>query len=314
MENIPYIPSDLTPPPLIALNVLDKNCISIVSNEPIDFKSASYFSRENIDLVSVESEENSIIINLKEEMIPGFEYCSEFRIEDEWGNSLSFIASYYGYNPNLPQLLINEFTVEGTTTNPDKLELYILESGNMAGITIFNGSNNNYDYKFTFPSIDVKKEDYIVIRATSDDYPKAYIETDDLNVENDSKFIEGVRDIRVNDFKFSATNGTITLYSDPFGKLLDAVVYSKNLNDPTKNYRNFGLSVTLNRIDEVGDLGGWFGSFDLIFPEDSIYVEDSTTTRSLNRLDFIDTNRVNEWYTVATRESTFGFLNSKVYY
>lgn len=314
LEKVPFIPTDLSPPPIISFDVIDKSTIAIVSNESIFFKSESYFSRESLDIKNIETLDESLIISFENEMIPGFEYCSEFRIEDENGNSLSFISNYYGYNPRLPTIIINEFIVKGTKTNPDKIELYVVDGGNMAGMTIFNGSKNNYDYSFVFPSIDVNKGEYLVVRATSDKFNKTFIETDNLSINNDSKFIEGVRDLRVDNLKFSSTNGTIALYSDPYGSLLDCVVYTKNSNDESKNYRNFGLSATMNRIDEVTAEGGWAGLYDLIFPDDSIYSANSTTTRSLNRINHTDTGTKSDWKTVATGEATFGFTNSLEYY
>lgn len=314
MDKIPFIPVDLIPPPLISLNVLDIDTISIVSNESIYLKKESYFSREGISIKNTDKGINSVIINFDKVMKPGFRYRSEFRIEDENGNSLSFIADYYGYNPHLPEIIINEFIVKGSKSNPNKIELYVINSGNMAGIALFNGTSNSNDYSFIFPSIDVKTGEYIVIRTLSDKYPKTCIEIDDLNINNDKKFIRGIRDIRIDNFKLSSTNGVISLYSDPFGTLLDCVVYSKNKNDESKSNRNFGLSKTMNRIDEIEKIEGWIGTFEIIFPEDSIFTGGSTTTRSLNRLDLMDTDKKDDWYTVSSRNATFGYTNSKEYY
>lgn len=314
IDKIPFIPSDLSPPPFVALNIIDTHSISIESDESIYFKSESYYSRENLIIKEVNKKENSLIVTLSQEMVPGFEYCSEFRIEDENGNSLSFISKFYGFNPNIPKLVINEFIVKGTKTNPDKIELFVINGGNMAGVTLFNGSKNNYDYSFTFPQMEVKTGEYIVVRSTSDKYNSECIEIDDLSIENDSKFIEDVRDIRIDNFKLSSTNGVIGLYSEPYGYILDAVVYTKNYNDESKNYRNFGLSKTMNRVDEIAEDHGWLGKYDLIFPDDSIYIGNSTTTRSLNRTDHYDSDKNDDWHTVATSNATFGYENSLNYY
>lgn len=305
---------DITPPTLISLNVVSSNSIKVVFNENVIFKESSFVSRENSVINDVISAPNSANITFMDNFIPGMEYCSEFRFEDTNGNSISFIAKYYGFNPSPPELVINEFICKGTKTNPDKVEIYIKKGGNMAGITLFNGVSENYDTMFIFPSMKVNSGEYIVIRSTSEIYKSEYIEKDDLNFNNDKKFIDGVRDIRTDNFSLSSANGVISIYSDPFGEIIDAVIYSKNLNDFEKSYRNFGLKKTVERVDTIAEQNQWQGISYLIFPEDTINSNRSTTTRSLNRLNFIDKNSRTDWYMVPTGKSSFGYENSKEVY
>ena len=302
---------DITPPSLISIKVTEISSLTIESNEKIILKQESYISRENIGIKSILYEGNCIKVIFNKMLTPGKQYRSEFRIEDENGNSLSFITNFYGYNPIKPKILINEFITKGSKTNPNKIELYVKEGGNMAGLTLFNGTKNNYDSIYIFPSIDVLSGEYIVIRTISKRYPKPFIEIMDLNIGHDKKFIEGVRDLRINNFKLSGTNGVISLYSDPYGNIMDAVIYSKNRNDDTKRYRNFGLSKTLSRVDDIASENAWTGDYDTLFPDDVIYCGSSTSTRSLNRLNLMDNNNKNDWITVQTREASFGFQNSE---
>ncbi len=314
LEEINLLPDDITPPVLVSLNVLTSDTIEIKSNENINLIVESYISKENIQISEILIITGSVIIIFESDLIPSVEYCSEFRIEDEHHNSLSFIAKFYGFNPRVPELLINEFICKGTKTNPNKVELYVVSDGNLAGVTLFNGVKEDYDSIYTFPSIDVSKGDYIVFRTTSDKYLTAYTEIENLYINNDNKFIDGVRDIRVDDFRFSTTNGVISLYSEPFGFILDTVIYSKNENDIEKNNRNFGLKKTMYRVDYVSETKEWIGELETLFPEDCIYNGDSTTTRSMNRKKGIDTNTNKDWYTTQSRKASFGYENSKLVY
>lgn len=301
---------DITPPDLIMIEAISRNSIILKFNESINFIQSSYISREDLKISNFLYHNNSVEIIFENDMIPGQEYCSEFKFEDNFSNYTYFISKFYGFNPLIPELLINEFICKGTSTNPDKVELYVKRGGNMAGVTIFNGVSRSYDSMFVFPEITVNSGDYIVIRSVTDRYPNEYIEIDNLSFENDSKFIAGVRDIRTNNFFLSGSNGILSLYTNPFGKLLDGVIYTKNMNDPDKNYRNFGLKKTVTRVDIITDENGWRGSENCVFPNDCIYIEDSTTTRSLNRREYYDSNTKSDWYTVPTGKSSFGFPNS----
>lgn len=306
---------DITPPKIECIETTSENTLSIVCNEPVSLDINNTIPEDtNIGIKEFESQENSILIKFTRDLKPGVEYIGEFKIADSNGNSLTFISKYYGFNRELPEILINEFIVKGSNTNPNKIELLVTKSGNMAGITLFNGTKNSFDYFFTFPEFYVNKGEYIVVRTISDKYSKPFIEIDDLNINNDSKFIDNVRDLRINNFKLSSTNGVISIYNNPFGQIIDCVVYTQNSNDETKNNRNFGLNKTVIRIDEVGESKSWISENGLIFPSDAINTSDSTTTRSLNRINEQDTDSNSDWKTVATKEATFGFPNSQSYY
>ncbi|MBN2617711.1 MAG: hypothetical protein JXR64_05300 [Spirochaetales bacterium] len=309
-----YIPGDLTPPALVSISAISKDSIKIVSNENIFLNSSSFCSNNGLEIIDFIENGHEITIKFNSELTPGNKYSAEYKILDSVGNSLWFIAEIYGYNSNLPKILINEFIVKGTKTNPNKIELYVISSGNMAGITIYNGTKESNDYSFIFPDMDVNEGEYIVIRTTSDNFPIPFIELDNINIKHDKKFLDNVRDIRIDDFKLSASSGTISIYNEPFGEIMDAVIYSKNLNDETKNSRNFGLTKVVERVDEIGECGEWISSNELINPEDVIYSNSSTTTRSLSRYRFTDTNSKSDWIIVASKEASFGYDNSEKAY
>lgn len=302
--------TDITPPKLLNIKSISSTAILLESNEEIDLNTDDFISNEGFSIKNILHGDNSLTIEFNETMEVGKEYTSEFKITDKNSNYLSFIVNYYGFNENVPNILINEFINKGSDSNPDKIELYILESGNLGGITIYSGVRNNFDTKYIFPSIEVNKGDYIVVRSTSKKYLLEYIETDNLNVDYDKKFVSGARDIRTDNLKLSSTNGVISIYTNPYGDIIDCVIYTKNINDPDKRYRNFGLRKVLERIDHISEKNQWLGSSDIINPEDAVNIDNSTTTRSVNRVNLSDTNTKDDWIICNTNESTFGFENS----
>lgn len=305
---------DLKPPMILELKMVSNDTITIRSNEDITLDlDSSYIEGElNISESSISSMNISITLDRNSEA--GREYIGYFRIVDLSGNSLSVVSRFYGYNESLAGIIINEFIVKGSTTNPNKVELYVNKPGSLAGVTLFNGTKNNFDYYYTFPDIKVNEGEFIVVRTCSDNYSIPYVEIDSIDIDHDKKFIEGVRDIRIDNFKLSSTNGVITLYDNPFGDVMDCVIYSKNQNDSEKRYRNFGLSKTLSRVDEMVNTNNWIIDSDLAQPEDVIYIGDSTSTRSINRYRLEDSNNRSNWYVVDTGEATFGYENSEILY
>lgn len=302
--------TDITPPKLLNIKSISSTSIFIESNEKIALNTNDFVSNDGFSIKKVLKGENSLTIEFNETMEVGKEYTSEFKITDTNNNYLSFIVNYYGFNENVPNILINEFVNKGSDSNPDKIELYILENGNMGGITIYSGVRNNFDTKYIFPNIEVNKGDYIVVRSTSKKYLLEYTETDNLDIDYDKKFVSGVRDIRTDSLKLSSTNGVISIYTNPYGDIIDSVIYTKNLNDPDKRYRNFGLRKVLERVDYISEKNQWLAISDIIYPEDVINIDNSTTTRSVNRINFVDTNTSEDWIICNTNESTFGFENS----
>lgn len=302
--------TDITPPKLININSISSTSILITSNEDIFINEKDFIPIEEFTIKNIIYEKNSLTIIFNESMNIGQEYTAEFKITDKNKNYLSFIANYYGFNYRLPKLLINEFICKGTDSNPDKVELYMLTDGNIGGVTIYSGVRNSFDSKYIFPNLEVKKGEYIVVRSTSKKYPLEYIEVDNLNISYDKKFVNGARDIRTNDLKLSSANGVISVYSNPYGEIIDSVIFTKNVNDLEKRYRNFGLKKVVERVDIISEKSQWIGSSDIIYPEDVVNIENSTTTRSINRRDFIDTNSLEDWFICTTNSSSFGFENS----
>lgn len=300
---------DITPPSIAAIGLVDSKTLKIESNEPIFLDIEDFYCGKEI-ISSINEYDNFIEVIFTDDLIPGKEYNSEITLYDSNGNYNRFLAKFYGFNSNLPVLIINEFICKGTKSNPDKVELYIVQGGNLAGMTLYTGTKESYESKYIFPDISVTSGEYITVRSTSENYPMEFIEIDNLNVDYDKKFNPGSRDIRTNDLIIPGSNGVITVYDNPLGEIVEAVVYTKNINDSEKRYRNFGLSKTLERVLTIEESGLWASETGEIYPNDAINIDRTTTTRSANRREFIDTDSHREWYICPGKESSFGYANS----
>ena len=79
-------------------------------------------------------------------------------LKDANGNIERFYLTVKGRNYETPSLIINEISVKGTQSNPDRIELYVLNKGDTAGVVV-----SDEKFSFTLPSIKVKEGDIILI-------------------------------------------------------------------------------------------------------------------------------------------------------
>lgn len=300
---------DITPPMVEMVETESSNTLTIHSNEPISLITESFICND-ITIIETKEVENRVEILLSKDLIPGKEYSANIEIEDQNGNYNLFITRFYGFNPRLPKVIINEFICKGTKTNPDKVELYVMEDGNLAGLTLYTGVKSDYDTRYVFTNINVTEGEYITVRSTSEKYPNEFIEIDYIDINHDKKFNPKSRDIRTNNLAIPGSNGVITIYDNPFGIIMDGIVYTKNGNDESKKYRNFGLSKTLERVMILEEEHIWSSETGEIFPEDSVNIDKTTTTRSANRRSLTDSNSNDDWYICPGGESSFGEDNS----
>ena len=75
---------------------------------------------------------------------PGEKGILQGAVEDNARNSLYFTISLYGYNDRVPKVLINEFTTQGSSAHPDRVELLVLEAGDTAGMVFYDGGACSY--------------------------------------------------------------------------------------------------------------------------------------------------------------------------
>ncbi|MCL2520864.1 MAG: hypothetical protein FWE37_07715 [Spirochaetaceae bacterium] len=85
---------------------------------------------------------------------------------------LHFAVSFMAYNDNLPKLIFNEITPIHSAVWPERIELYVVEGGNLAGIALYLGTAANHTAGFVLPDMVVTAGDYLVIQARDNDDPR----------------------------------------------------------------------------------------------------------------------------------------------
>ncbi|WP_320127857.1 hypothetical protein [uncultured Sphaerochaeta sp.] len=217
-------------------------------------------------------------------------YCTvEARVEDKQGNSTRFTAPLWAKNTHPAGLLINEFTTKGTENNPDRVELLVVKSGNLAGLTISDGTGLTYNDRCILPDKKVWQGDYIVINFQAGNQKAAYV----------SQNLGGL----------GSNNGCLVVTETPEynSTVLDAVLYG---NLTTTSYEGFGSQSLKQSADYLVSCGQWNSSSAL----KSINSTHGTSTRSLCRYKAQDTNSSEDWYVADTKKATFGTKNTEEHY
>ena len=310
--------TDLFPPVISGIYAADCRTVELSFNEAVEIDGTPQLTPE-AGRLSVSEEEKKIIISMSADQTAGVKYTLSGSVRDRTGNSMSFLMPFYGFNPDIPGILINELTTQGSSTHPDVVELYVTEAGNLAGVQLLEGTSDYPEQGICFPSCRVEKDEYILIHFK----PQGIEE--ELDESGDSVTVSGGIDssAEARDFwieggsGLSGNNGVIAVYSAPGGSLIDGLLYSNRTSSSDTDYRGFGSSRMLDKAEQLCRQGGWTagGSDGLPRPEDAVNPDDSTATRSICRASVpSDSNSAEDWHIVPTSGYSFGEINTDEVY
>lgn len=304
---------DMAPPQIMDYDITGENQGFILFSETVTANKEDIVCSDGFYLQTISTEDKRLDFTLNKKLEPGEKIAIDGEVSDTSGNSLSFILFFYGFNPNMPEILINEFTTQGSSTHPDCIELITLTDGNIGGLVLYEGTDTDWDQRFIFPSLDLSAGSYIVLHTKPDNTAEEENETISSNTS-------GGKDTSPTGWDFwlpggkglSGNNGVISLYTRPKGELIDAVVYSTGTSS---RYQGFGTKKVFERAQEIYKLGGWKGEGDILTPQFCIDPDPSTSTRSINRASVpSDTNSKEDWHIVPTSRFSFGSANSDEVY
>lgn len=306
----------LLPPKIISYTVPENRSIEFHFTKNLTALASDFEVAPPLGSITAESGENSVKISFSEEQLPGAEYFIRGRVKDSAGNTLSFSLNFYGFNPRVPPLLINEFTTNGSSTHPDMVELLVLGEGNMAGVAFYAGCGCEHDFSFIFPPFEVEEGEYLLLHAKPQGIPEEIDETEAVDVSGGIDSCPVARDFwPAGAGGLSGNNGALTLYSSPNGTLVDAVLYSTRTSSSDDRYRGFGSTSMLHKAECIASLSGWSFAGSIITPEDCLNPSLSTATRSICRESSpADTDSAADWHIVPTGGYTFGTVNNDARY
>ncbi len=310
------IPENVSSPKITGIKIAESRKIEFIFSKQVDSSSPFFEINPPIGEIYCETIDKSIVIIMSEDQLPGLEYFIKGRVKDNNGNSLSFSTKFYGFNPHIPKIVINEFTTNGSVTHPDLVELFISAGGNMAGVVFYAGCGCINDQELIFPPFEVTSGEYIVIHTKPQGIPE---EIDETGAKDASKGIDAAlyaRDFWVKGGAgLSGNNGALTVFSSPGGNLLDAVLYSNRTSSSDDKYQGFGSTDMLHKADCISEKQGWFFAGEKITPEDCVDPQLSTATRSISRNSKSDDiNTKIDWHIVPTSGYTFGKINNDAVY
>jgi hypothetical protein len=306
---------DLIPPVLLGVRTLDAGQLELTFDEPPLCRIEDLTIDPFLEILSFQSEDCRLLVQITPQT-PGLAYRLEAVVEDAAGNGLHFLARFYGFNGNVPGLLINEFTTRGTGNHPDAVELKVMEGGNMGGVVLYEGTPGNFDDRLIFPAFDVDGGDFVIIHFKPEGIPEEIDETSAMVLSGGLDASDTAFDFWIPEGAgISGNNGVISCYDRPGGEVLDAVLYSNRTSDSDERYGGFGTQDSWERAQELAADGGWLITGDRVRPEDAVSPEGSTGTRSICRNSpAVDTDTAVDWHIVPTRGFTFGEENSDEIY
>jgi hypothetical protein len=305
-----FLEPDLSPPRLLEISPTDSQDVYILFDEPVKAQS------ESIQLESGETaqltvlNETTLTLTPQMPLIPGSPYKAALTVEDTSGNSCRFVLLFWGWNPRVPELLINEFNPQGSESNPDCIELYALSEGNTAGICLYYGTRRYYEYRYILPDIELTEGEYIIIHCRREFLSEEISESRDKTISGGKLSSDKAWDLWLpDDTGLSGANGILTIYNAPEGVLIDGVVYSDREPDPEDD--NLGwTSRTFDAAADLYQMGAWAFSDESISPKEAIPSYYTTATRSLCRgSSSLDTDSMIDWHTVPTSGKSFGAIN-----
>ena len=300
---------DLLPPVFDGISVTSATTVVVRFDEPVTMAPETVTVEPDLTVSEIGSGEE-VVITVATPLAAGRSYTLHTTARDERGNSTTFVARFWGFNPRPPGLVINEFTTQGSKKRPDAIELYVTRDGNLGGVTVYDGSADSYRDHVVLPAVEVAAGDYLVIHATA--HGLGEDEHADPDQSDHELALPGVWDFWMQEGTgLSGKNGVLTVHAAPGGALIDGVLYSNRTSDSDERYRGFGSKATMLRADRLAELGGWKFAGERIAPEDAISSAATTSTRSLNRdSSATDTDSAADWHTVPTRGASFGAVNS----
>ena len=275
--------ADMTLPVVLDYSLKDNRIFVIEFSETVDMTEI-LFSGEVLDPPGLGK---SFSIPLPYALEPGEEKRISFTVEKDNGSLTRVSLSVIGKNPDIPKVLINEVSIKGTSASPDRIELLIMEKGNVAGMRVEDGN-----WGYTLPSIEVKKDDLILIYWDKPTARSHYLRSDGKMTYILNAYAPST---------LSGTEGLLILKKEKDGETADALLYSD------KGETAFSGEEKKSQRDGLIALGQWEGE---VF--DSSLV---TSSRVIARLPGgVDSDTSEDYFITQARKSSFGELNSYLPY
>ncbi|MDR1466280.1 MAG: hypothetical protein LBI40_01490 [Treponema sp.] len=250
----------------------------------------------------------TVIIHLSDEVSGGDTIIANVLVEDDNKNTLNVLVSFRSRNERLPSFLITEIRTEATKPKGEFVELKMLGDGNLCALQMFVATDNMEMPSFEFPSVEVKKGDYVVIHLR--DYEENGV--DEVNGDKAESKVKDSSDTAW-DFWLSSsverlrkTDAVFFMGQDD--NVIDAVIFSAD--------GTWGTKTSSGKVEQasilLGEQGAWlFEDEDVPLPSDAFSSGNTTTTRTICRNESgTDSNTASDWYITVSSGATPGKPNN----
>jgi hypothetical protein len=257
--------------------------------------------------MAIESDDSSgkVVVFLNQALPEGVPVTADILVKDARGHTLNVLVPFTSRNTNVPSIQLTELRTEYSKPKVEFVEFKAISAGNLGALRLFIASNGIEEPVFTFPSVEVRVGEYIVVHLRS-------IEEGLLNETGASRTAspgtEASPDAR--DFWVPGTVKLLrktdaVLLMDQDDKILDAVLLSESA-DASWAKSNLTDAAALLKAKSA-----WKGAGNLLLPTDAVFSSTSTLTRTISRNETLaDSNSVADWYVTATSSATPGAPNS----
>ena len=308
----PPFAADLLPPTLLSAEARDGRTLVFLFDEAATPTSDDIAVDPALPVESVVSEERMTTLRFAEDQIVGESYVVRMDVEDGTGNSLSFLYEFTGWNPRIPDLLINEINPRGSDSTPDCIELRAMSGGNLGGLWLTVGTADRYSGDILLPAVEVAEGDYLLIHAKGRGLPEEIDETGDMDASGGRLASDTARDFWMPGAPgLPGNNGAVVLHARRGGPVIDAVLWTDRTFDPDDEdlgWTRDGLVFAT----ALGNAGAWKAAEGgTPTPSDAVDASKSTATRSICRASIpVDEDAASDWHVVPTSGQTFGSVNS----
>lgn len=307
----PALLGDLAPPVLSAVLPVDTTTVELRFDEPVALVEGTLSLETAPPVAGARAEGVSLYVTTAPQA-PGVEYVMEASVEDAHGNSADLVARWWGFNPSVPRILINELTTRGSGNHPDLVELRVVTDGDLAGLVLYQGTPGDWTDRIVFPACAVRAGEYVLVHWKPQGIPEEVNETHARDASGGLDATARAADFWVAGGQgLSGNNGALCLCSSARGDVLDAFLYSDRTSENDDGHAGFGSAAVHDRARELVRLGAWVAADGDVRPEDAVSPEGSTATRTMARAGAsMDTNTREDWHVTPTRGATWGAANT----
>lgn len=286
---------DSIPPSLIYIKGESPYSFTLNFSEELKDRFSCKVEFEGEHTTNFKVESHVLTVFTDEKLTPGKRYHIKAEVQDLRGNSTMIESMCYAKNTNPAKLLISEISTKGTKKYGDRVELICTDSGCLAGITIANGFNYNYEDRCVLPNVDASAGDLFVIGFGKD-----------TEADYKSENLDGL----------SSNNGCIIISetADVNSPIQDCIIYSNKTSSTFNGFANRHIEEVATTLIEKGE---WETGSPL--SSNAMNTTYETSTRTINRFadkwgNYKDTNTQDDFYITVTSGQTFGKKNNpKIY-